>query len=114
MSTTLLPPRRSTDAKKIACEIHEQHRLSNVAKAELLELIAHFDEHELFEALGASSTVNWLQRELRYPVSTAYEYVRVGRKLQDFPHAGGTRLGIQVQGRQPVHLAQPRSSRTDR
>lgn len=85
MSTTLLPPRRSTDAKKIACEIREQHRLSNVAKAELLELIAHFDEHELSEALGASSTVDWLQRELRYPVSTAYEYVRIGRKLQDFP-----------------------------
>lgn len=85
MTTTLLPPRRSTDAKTIAGEIREQHRLTNVAKAELLELIAHFDEHELSEALGASSTVDWLQRELRYPVSTAYEYVRVGRKLRDFP-----------------------------
>ena len=40
MTTTLLPPRRSTDAKTIAGEIREQHRLTNVAKAELLELLS--------------------------------------------------------------------------
>lgn len=72
-------------AYKIADAIRRHHRRVNKSKAELLEQIAEFDASDLAYSFGATSTASWLARELHYPVATAYEYVRVARKLQEFP-----------------------------
>lgn len=77
------PP--SARAYEIADAIRRHHRRVNMSKSDLLERIAEFDESDLAYAFGATSTASWLARELHYPVATAYEYVRVARKLREFP-----------------------------
>lgn len=77
------PP--SARAYEIADAIRRHHRRVNISKADLLERIAQFDERDLAYSFGATSTASWLARELHYPVATAYEYVRVARKLREFP-----------------------------
>lgn len=76
------PP--SARAYEIADAIRRNHRRVNVSKADLLERIAQFDESDLAYSFGATSTASWLARELHYPTATAYEYVRVARKLREF------------------------------
>lgn len=88
MTTSILdaavaPP---TDfARDTASRINAYNRDTNKTRALLLEQIAVFDEHDLAHHFGAASTASWLARELRYPVPTAYEYVRVARALRRFP-----------------------------
>lgn len=88
MTTSILdaaaaPP---TDfARDTASRINAYNRDTNKNRALLLEQIAVFDEHDLARHFGAASTASWLARELRYPVPTAYEYVRVARALRRFP-----------------------------
>ena len=77
------PP--STRAYEIADAIRRSHQRANMTKSDLLEQIAEFDASDLAYSFGAVSTASWLARELHYPVPTAYEYVRVARKLQEFP-----------------------------
>jgi len=81
MTTTLASPPDSR-GRLIVAQIKHNHRKSNTVRAELLDLIADFDELDLARSFGASSTASWLERELRYPTSTAYEYVSVARKLR--------------------------------
>lgn len=81
MTTTVASPPNS-QGRLIVAQIKHNHRKSNTVRAELLDLIADFDELDLARSFGASSTASWLERELRYPTSTAYEYVSVARKLR--------------------------------
>lgn len=89
MNSTFYPKdevfRPSESACDIADAIRYYHRESNSVRARLLEQIALFDERGLAESFGAVSTASWLARELKYPAATAYEYVRIGRKLREFP-----------------------------
>ena len=77
------PP--SKRAYEIADAIRRSHQRANMTKSDLLEQIAEFDASDLAYSFGAVSTASWLARELHYPVPTAYEYVRVARKPQEFP-----------------------------
>lgn len=72
-------------AQSVADQIKATHRQSNAVRAELLLQIARFDELQLFESFGETSSAAWLSRELRYRKSTAYEYVGVAHGLQRFP-----------------------------
>lgn len=72
-------------AHLVAEAIRTHHTLTNTARADLLDCIAEFDELELAGLFGATSTGNWLTRELRFASSTAYEYVHVATWLRRFP-----------------------------
>lgn len=82
--TTFTPP-PSKLARKTEEKIRAYHRHTNTTRALLLEQIAVFDENDFCMRYGAISTASWLAREFNYADPTAYEYVRVARKLRIFP-----------------------------
>lgn len=73
------------DIPALVERIQDLHRRLTRGKAELIAAIYEFDANNLAEAHGASSTATWLCRVLGISRSTAYEYVRVGKELVDFP-----------------------------
>lgn len=74
-----------TYAKRLVKSIRSFHKLSNAAKASLLDTIATFDALDLATHFGAASTGSWLIREMHYSSSTAYEYVHVACELRNYP-----------------------------
>ena len=64
--------------KVLSQEITSQH-------ADLLELLARFDDLESWKTSGAHHCAAWMNLEIGIGLQTAWEYLRVGRKLRTLP-----------------------------
>jgi hypothetical protein len=68
-----------------------RHRLHALAQditshhADLLELLVRFDELEGWKSGGAKHCAAWMNLELGYSPTQAWDYLRVGRKLRTLP-----------------------------
>lgn len=65
-------------------DIKDLQMFSTRYRAQFLDAVGRFDEAQMAEAYGESSTTKWLVRELNLAGSTAFEYVRMGRGLRQF------------------------------
>ena len=65
-------------------DIKDLQMFSTRYRAQFLDAVGRFDEAQMAEAYGESSTTKWLIRELNLAGSTAFEYVRMGRGLRQF------------------------------
>ncbi|MDO5512628.1 HNH endonuclease signature motif containing protein [Corynebacterium sp.] len=78
----IITDRTDTD---LAADISDSHVQLTHHKARFILSAAEFDRRELARAHGAPNTATWLQRTFGLSRATAYEYLGVGRKLQDYP-----------------------------
>jgi len=76
---------RVLQAEALAEQIVELSAHIAAAEARLLELIARFDEEELWACHGARSCAHWLNWQCGMSLHTARERVRVARALGELP-----------------------------
>ena len=72
------------ESLSISRRIQEYHERSTQNRARMLRDVGLFDELDLAEDHGVSSTAQFLMREQRLPPATAYEYVRIAKGLREF------------------------------
>lgn len=68
----------------ISRRIKAYHERSTKNRAKMLRDVGLFDELDLAEDHGVSTTAQFLMREHRLPPATAYEYVRIAKGLREF------------------------------
>lgn len=72
------------------------HAGSTRAKARFLLGLAEFHARQLATSCGSPSTISWLQRRFSISLKAAYDYLRVGKELREFPAAAEAMLAGEI------------------
>jgi hypothetical protein len=70
---------------EVADAIDQLHGLMSATQAQLLQLVAHYDDREAWREDGATSMADWLVARLGIAHRQAKELVRVSRSLEGLP-----------------------------
>ncbi|AWB81403.1 hypothetical protein C3B44_02740 [Corynebacterium yudongzhengii] len=73
------------DDDSLVQTLHHSNKQTTIFKATLIITLATFHERGLVRTHGAPSTVVWMVRHLQIGESTAYEYLRIGSVLREYP-----------------------------
>ena len=76
---------RNDGMKELGTQIVERFHQLDLLTHELLVWIEAFDRHEAWRDEGQPSMPHWLSYRCRISLGTAYEKVRVARKLAELP-----------------------------
>ncbi|AWB81174.1 hypothetical protein C3B44_01480 [Corynebacterium yudongzhengii] len=73
------------DDQALVQTLEHSNKQATIYKALLIMSLASFHHRNLARAHGAPSTVVWMVRHLQIAESTAYEYLRIGTIMQNYP-----------------------------